>query len=147
MRPLGHIFSRVRTLLYKQHFDDMIRFLVRFCEKMTDCSTTVILEGHHFSPKLARKVFPPDMFKIVAIGCPNSSPDDKIKACRDNKDDWTQGCSDKALRRLVHGIIKTSQDFYAEANEMGIRFIDTSYDHAGSICDFVDDVIEFLEEP
>jgi 2-phosphoglycerate kinase len=145
IRPLRHIIPGLRNHSKQQMRKNLVNFIGRFLDETAQTST-VIFEGAYISPEYATKIFNTKKFKIVVIGYPNISAEDKCKDIRKfDKKTPLNSLNDSELFNRISGLIKTSQEYQKQCKKYKMTFIDTSYDYHGEIKKFTENVCEYLK--
>lgn len=106
-----------------------------------------LVEGGSCTPKMAKELFPGEDFKIIALGYPDISAQDKFKAIRENDiNDWTTTLSDSDLTVRCKENIEKSKILQDECNKLGVPFLNTSFNRGIILSEFVSGLPEFLSE-
>lgn len=109
-------------------------------------STQVGVFEMAFRPKDAIAIFPEDTFKIVLVATPNLTPQEKFEIMKKtDKTGWNGLLSDDNMMKIAVMVIKQSKEMVAQAKELGITIVDTSYDYHGELKKFADNIEEFLK--
>lgn len=144
-RPIKHLIPALSRRYKRQLGRDLAAFS-RLALAEQDVVSTVIYEGCYLWPADAVRMFDPKRFKIVAIGYPNMTIEQKMADVRKyDKDSPAQKRSDERLHEYIRIAIENSRVMERECKKYNIPFIDTSYDYRGEIKKFVDNSLEFLK--
>ena len=142
---MGGLTAERRNHSKQQMRKNLVNFIGRFLDETAQTST-VIFEGAYISPEYATKIFNTKKFKIVVIGYPNISAEDKCKDIRKfDKKTPLNSLNDSELFNRISGLIKTSQEYQKQCKKYKMTFIDTSYDYHGEIKKFTENVCEYLK--
>lgn len=146
LRPLRHIFPKMRAQSKRQLRQNFVNFIGRFLAETAQTSV-VVFEGAYIAPEQAVTMFDRNKFKIVVVGYPNISIEDKCANIRkyDQKTS-TNSLNDQDLRKRIHYLIELSKDYQKQCQKHKIHFIDTSYDWKGEIENFTNNICEFLAD-
>lgn len=106
-----------------------------------------VFEGCHVFPKTADKMMNKDKYKLVALGCPNLTPEQFVAAIRKNDRpyDWTAKKSDEELYQMAQDYIVKGKRIESECKELDIPFIDTSFNREEKLKEFADNLEDFLK--
>ena len=144
-RPIKHLIP-VLAQKYKQLLNHNLSAFSKIALAEQDAFSTVIYEGCYLGPSDAIHMFDPERFKIVAIGYPNITPEQKTADIRKyDKNTHIQRLDDKQLYEYIHSLIKASRKMARECKKYNIPFVDTSFDYCGEIQKFVDNSLDFLK--
>ncbi|MDR1071470.1 MAG: hypothetical protein LBL21_02415 [Rickettsiales bacterium] len=123
-----------------------------FMQKMIDTFPyaklphVTIIEGIRISPRKAVEITKPDEYKIVVLGYPNRTATEVLKRIREKEQDncWTKDENDEFILEWVDKWIERSKIYQKDCHELGLTFIDTSFDFENSLNDFANNICEFL---
>ncbi len=146
VRPWRHIFPFIKRTSKKSLHNNCRRFITRFFNE-TSSEFPIIFEGAHITPAQATKMFDQKHCKIVVVGYPNATPEDKIADIRkfDKNNTAISAQDDASLRKTVMNLIKISKQY--EQESMGkFVFLDTSKNYQETLKNFAKNVSKFLNE-
>lgn len=117
-------------------------------QKHTPKDIPILFEGASCAPEMALELFPSDTFKIIALGYPDINADECLKAIRENDtlDSWTKNFSDSELFIRCERNINESNILSKKCKELGIPFLNTSFNRDCVLKGFIDNLPEFLSD-
>ncbi|MDR1071841.1 MAG: hypothetical protein LBL21_04320 [Rickettsiales bacterium] len=124
-------------------------FLFKYMDRIKHKSVyrQFIIEGCHIRPKTADRMMNKDKYRLVALGCPSLTPGQFAEAIKKNDKpyDWTSGKDDEELYQMAADYISEAKRTEAECAELGLTFIDTSFDREAKLNDFLRNLGTFLK--
>lgn len=145
VRPTRHIFPCLLKRSKKSLENNLCRFIKRFVDE-TSLDFPIIFEGAYISPSKAEHMFDPQKCKIVVVGYPNATLEEKIKNIRQFDDNTAISKQDDiTIKKTITTFIKISKQYEKESKNKFV-FLDTSKQYHKTLCDFAKNVSEFLTE-
>lgn len=88
-----------------------------------------VVEGWHMHPDNAVKLINRDLFDMVVLGYPKLTSEEAFAIVRktEKPSDYTVNMNDEYLLDLLYRHINHSQQFQKDCSELGLDFVDTSY--------------------
>ena len=89
-----------------------------------------VIEGYHLTlDENITKLFSPRLFDIIVMGYPKLTPTQVLENVRryEGADDYTRAVPDEELLKTLSRHVNYSKDFERVAHELGLSFVDTSY--------------------
>jgi len=105
-----------------------------------------VIETCHVGPKSAEEMMNKDKYRLVVLGSPSLTPEQYAEAIRKNDKsfDWTAKKDDAELLQIAESFINKANQLKSECDDLGITFIDTSFDREEKFTKFVESLDGFL---
>lgn len=145
--PLVHTFKQIFPELglhREPHKSEptFAPFLFRYMDEVIKESPNrqFVFEGCHISLKTTEKMIDKNNWQIVVLGCAENTPEQFMQNMRkhDGKSDWTSQKGDEELKQIAESFIGWAKQFEKESVELGMHFIDTSFDRDAKFNEFIE---------
>jgi len=105
-----------------------------------------VIETCNVGPKIANEMMNKNKYGLVVLGCSSLTPEQYVAAIRKNDKsfDWTLKKDDNELLQMAQDYIGKAKQMKSECDELGIKFIDTSFDRETKLKEFMKCLDKFL---
>ncbi len=139
----------LRELRSPNCYELLVPFVASYANWLLEYSladTNIIVEGSWAKPRHASEIFSKEKFKIVALGYPDISPEQMFNEIRkkDKPNSWTKTLTDDKLLVRCKESIEKSKVLKKDCEDLGIEFINTSFDRTEKLNKFLDSLPTFL---
>ena len=135
-------FERIHKKRLRKKFLGFSLYFIDHIEK----DVIIVFEGVQIKPDEAVKIFDKNKYKLVIVGYPNISVEQKIKEIRQfDKHSYISNKSDKELSSMFSAHITESKQYYEFAKKHNITFLDTSKNYQKTIKEFAKNICDFLK--
>lgn len=117
------------VVIDKKSSETLALFISRVIDIMNSVNDELfIIDSAHILPEDIIKYLDKEKWKIVYVGYPNISADDKFNQIRkyEKKSDWTHNRTDDELHDILEKTIQLSKTIEKTCLENKLKFIDTS---------------------
>ena len=126
------VFPQLNIKHHSQCHSLITPFVISYLKAITQnySETHFVIESYHLLLKEITENLDKNLFKTIVLGYPRLEPEEVFKNIRkyDKSSDYTQWMSDEDILNMAIRHVQCSKNFARESKELGLEFIDTSYD-------------------